>query len=239
MIGFGQQTYVPDDNFEQALINLGYDNVLDDSVLTANINTIDSLTIGGLNISDLTGIEDFTYLTVLYCVDNQLTNLDVTQNNALNILFCSFNNLIGLDVSQNPLLTTLFCDINQITSLDLSNNLQLYQLVCQNNQLTSLDLRNGNNTNFIYCSANNNSNLFCINVDDPAYSNANWPLGNNFDPQQYFSNNCPPSAIQEHTINKELLKVTDLLGRETKPQANTPFIEIYDDGTVEKRIVIE
>jgi Leucine-rich repeat (LRR) protein len=88
MIGFGQQTYVPDDNFEQALINLGYDNVLDDSVLTANINTIDSLTIGGLNISDLTGIEDFTYLTVLYCVDNQLTNLDVTQNNALNILFC-------------------------------------------------------------------------------------------------------------------------------------------------------
>ena len=239
MIGLGQQTYVPDDNFEQALINLGYDNVLDDSVLTANINTIDSLTIGGLNISDLTGIEDFTYLTVLYCVDNQLTNLDVTQNNALNILFCSFNNLIGLDVSQNPLLTTLFCDINQITSLDLSNNLQLYQLVCQNNQLTSLDLRNGNNTNFIYCSANNNSNLFCINVDDPAYSNANWPLGNNFDPQQYFSNNCPPSAIQEHTINKELLKVTDLLGRETKPQANTPFIEIYDDGTVEKRIVIE
>jgi hypothetical protein len=30
-----QKTYVPDDNFEQALINLGYDNILDDSVLTA------------------------------------------------------------------------------------------------------------------------------------------------------------------------------------------------------------
>jgi len=29
-------TYVPDDNFEQALIDLGYDNALDDSVLTAN-----------------------------------------------------------------------------------------------------------------------------------------------------------------------------------------------------------
>ena len=25
MIGFGQFTYVPDDNFEQALITLGYD----------------------------------------------------------------------------------------------------------------------------------------------------------------------------------------------------------------------
>ena len=33
-------TYVPDDNFEQELINLGYDISLDDSVLTSNIDTI-------------------------------------------------------------------------------------------------------------------------------------------------------------------------------------------------------
>ena len=46
------------------------------------------------------------------------------------------------------------------------------------------------------------------------------------------------TSIQEHTTNKELLKVTDLLGRETK-QTNQPLFYIYDDGTVEKRIVIE
>ena len=39
--------------------------------------------------------------------------------------------------------------------------------------------------------------------------------------------------------NRKLQKVVDILGKETKPQTNTPFIEIYDDGTVEKRIVIE
>ena len=38
-------TYVPDDNFEQALIDLGYDDVLNDSVLTANISSITSLDI--------------------------------------------------------------------------------------------------------------------------------------------------------------------------------------------------
>ena len=39
-----QQTYVPDDNFEQALIDLGYDTgVLDDYVPTANINTVTTL----------------------------------------------------------------------------------------------------------------------------------------------------------------------------------------------------
>jgi hypothetical protein len=36
--GLAQNTYVPDNNFDQALIDLGYDDVLDDSVLTANIS---------------------------------------------------------------------------------------------------------------------------------------------------------------------------------------------------------
>jgi uncharacterized membrane protein len=48
----------------------------------------------------------------------------------------------------------------------------------------------------------------------------------------------PATSIQEQTTNKELLKVTDLLGREKK-QTNQPLFYIYDDGTVEKRIVIE
>jgi len=48
----------------------------------------------------------------------------------------------------------------------------------------------------------------------------------------------PSTSVEEHTTNKELLKITDLLGRETK-QTNQPLFYIYDDGTVEKRIVIE
>ena len=39
--------------------------------------------------------------------------------------------------------------------------------------------------------------------------------------------------------NRKLEKVVDILGRETKPQANTPFIEIYDDGSTEKKLIIE
>jgi len=48
------------------------------------------------------------------------------------------------------------------------------------------------------------------------------------------------TELSEITTNKsKLYKITDLLGQETKPKTNTPLIEIYDDGTVEKRIVIE
>ena len=39
--------------------------------------------------------------------------------------------------------------------------------------------------------------------------------------------------------NKTLLKVTDILGRETKGKKNKPLFYIYNDGTVEKKIVIE
>ena len=49
----------------------------------------------------------------------------------------------------------------------------------------------------------------------------------------------PLTSIQEHTTNKELLKVTDLLGRETKGKKNQPLLYLYDNGTVEKRITID
>ena len=39
--------------------------------------------------------------------------------------------------------------------------------------------------------------------------------------------------------NRKLQRTVDILGRETKPQINTPLIEIYDDGTVEKKVIIE
>ena len=53
---FSQFTYVPDDNFEQALINLGVDSVIDDYVYTASIDTVTVLYVNNKNISDLSGI---------------------------------------------------------------------------------------------------------------------------------------------------------------------------------------
>jgi hypothetical protein len=147
--------------------------------------------------------------------------------------------LTSLDLNNNTALTYLHCDNNLLTSLDVSNNTTLTDLRCRSNQLISLDVRNGNNINFTYFFSETNPNLTCINVDDAALSTTIWTVGGeNIDLQHYFSNNCPPTSIKEHTTNKELLKVTDLLGRETK-QTNQPLFYIYDDGTVEKRIVIE
>ena len=48
------------------------------------------------------------------------------------------------------------------------------------------------------------------------------------------------TEIRELTTstNSKLIQITDLLGRETK-KTNQPLLYIYDDGTVEKRIVVE
>ena len=218
-LSFGQTTAIPDVNFEQRLINLGYDNVIDGNVQTANINTVDTLTVNGQNIADLTGIEGFTALTELKCSQNQLTSLDV---------------------SQNILLFHLVCASNQLTSLDVSQNINLGELGCEDNQLISLDIRNGQNSP-IYTENDvelyDNPNLPCIDVDNVSWCTAEWTVAAGcIDPQQYFSNNCSGTGIQEHSTNKKLLRTIDILGRETK---NQPLFYIYDDGTVEKRIVIE
>ena len=67
MIGFGQQTYVPDDNFEQLLENNGMGNGIsnDDSVYTYLIAAETDINVSFEGIADLTGIEGFTNLTTL------------------------------------------------------------------------------------------------------------------------------------------------------------------------------
>ena len=98
LIGLGQQTYVPDDNFEQALINLGYDFALDNNVETTAIDTVNSLYINGLGVSDLTGIEDFTALTELFCYSNQLSSLNLSNNTQLVEVSCGSNQLTYIDL---------------------------------------------------------------------------------------------------------------------------------------------
>jgi len=98
IITFGQKTYVPDDAFEQALINLDLDDIFDDSVYTSAIDTVQVLYLSNAGITELKGIEDFTALTDLFCHDNQLTELDLSNNPNLFELNCRNNLLTRLDV---------------------------------------------------------------------------------------------------------------------------------------------
>lgn len=168
---YAQTTAIPDANFEQKLISLGYDTRSPDGVvLTNNTNAVTYLAVNSSNISDLTGIEDFTVLETFHCASNQITSLDVTQNTALVWLRCYDNQLTSLNVTQNTASTELYCYGNQITRLDVTQNMALTSLVCFNNQLQCLNLKNGNNTSIFQFLFGQNPNLTCIEVDDDVWA---------------------------------------------------------------------
>jgi Leucine-rich repeat (LRR) protein len=148
-------TYVPDDNFEQALIDYGYDIGLNDYVLTSNISEVTSLDVSNQSIADLTGIEDFISLTFLNCGYNPLSSLDMSNNVALTTLICRYNQLKELEISQNTALTALVCISNNLSSLDVSQNISLIYLNCENNDLSSLDVSQNVALAHLQCGSNN------------------------------------------------------------------------------------
>lgn len=195
------ETFVPDDAFEQALIDMGYDFpgtvALDDYVPTSRIRNLRNLDIRNKGISDVTGLEDFENLQFLNCGGNNLVNLDITKNTLLKDLNCSGNLLTGLvisintdltrlnvsnnrfttlEIGANPNLTELNCSFNSLTALDLTQNPSLQSVFCQSNQLISLDANNGNNGNLSNFDLRNNPNLQCVLVDDidASLGYANW-----------------------------------------------------------------
>ncbi len=89
-------------------------------------------------IEDLTGIKLFPQLTGLICKANQLRDLDLSYNIALEYLNCSANQLTSLDLSNNTMLKRFDCSANQLTNLDIHNNTALEWLDCHQNQLNSL-----------------------------------------------------------------------------------------------------
>ncbi len=172
---FGQITNIPDPNFEQALIDRGIDSdgVVNGQVLTSDINTIITLEIFGEEISDLTGIEDFDALEILNCADNQLTQLDLSQNLMLRQLETYYNFFLSsINVTNNANLTYLDCSQNNLTELNLSGNPLLETLFCgnpeydiaQQNFLTNLDF--SNNPSLIFVDASFNSTLNNININN-------------------------------------------------------------------------
>ena len=171
-------TYVPDDNFEQLLIDQGYDDKMNDYVLNSKIKNIIELSAwgcvfsgggascSGVGIKDLTGIENFENLKILNVANNQLNYLDVSHNIYLQRLICYGNNISSLNLSNNTELEYLEIGNyvvlsygNNITSIDLSNNVKLEDIHLNNNKLSNIDLSNNVNLKYLSCRNNNLSSL--------------------------------------------------------------------------------
>ena len=73
----------------------------------------------------------------------------------------------------------------------------------------------------------------CIDVDDFSWADYNWST----DSWTSFSTNCGSTSISQiEKDNKRIIKITDVLGRETSLKKNVILLLMYDDGTIEKKI---
>ncbi|GAA3762539.1 T9SS type A sorting domain-containing protein [Flavobacterium ginsengiterrae] len=157
----GLYTAIPDPRFRLELINLGIDSgYFAGKVPTANISSVKTLDLSSKNITDLTGIEDFTELTSLKCSNNKLSSIDISKNIALTTLDCSSNfKLNFLDVSKNINLKILYCIGLTLRDLNLKNNLKLTELDCRYNALTSLEIPHNPDFTYLNCSDNRLSQI--------------------------------------------------------------------------------
>jgi Leucine-rich repeat (LRR) protein len=196
-VGKAQIVNIPDANFKAKLLQASPSNYIastetpdasgnvttysqidtnnDGEIQVSEALSIKWLNVYESNIANLTGIESFTNLQVLYCFSNQLTSLNVSgltnlqrldcQNNQLTnlnvsgltnlrYLACSNNLLPSLNMSSLTNLQGLNCSYNQLTSLDVSGLTNLLSLDCSYNQLPSLDLSGLTNLLSLECSSN-------------------------------------------------------------------------------------
>jgi Leucine-rich repeat (LRR) protein len=177
------------------------------------------------------------------CSSNQLTSLNTANGISLENLDCSYNKLTSLDLSGNTGLTKLEaqsnliettnaatniklnyfdCSYNQLKTLDVSKNINLTYINCNGNKLLSeLNLKNGNNTKIksTDLSIKITPSLYCLMVDDVAYSNANW--SSSIDAYTTFTD--APCAPAKYTLIPDLNFEKSLI---------TKGIDAIEDGKV-------
>jgi len=87
-----------------------------------------------------------------------------------------------------------------------------------------------------------NSELSCIRIDD--YMSSWSAYDYNISDHRPVGLKLQVNAVVSNTLEmepkgKSLIKVVDVLGRETTPKNNTPLFYMYENGSVEKKIVVE
>lgn len=115
-------TQIPDRNFEQALIDIGYDTeggIPNGLALTSDINIRTTLIVPSQGIQDLTGLEDFTSLEILDVSNNNLNALRL-QNLSLIEIYANNTNVSGSEIFFQNVASGL--PLSNVTTLELTNN---------------------------------------------------------------------------------------------------------------------
>lgn len=147
-----------DINFCNAVIEMlsedGKERNTDDIISVEDwikISVTENLSISNRNIKSLNGIKYFPKLMDITCSNNELTELDFSNNTELNYIDCKNNRLTELNVSACKNLMFLYCNNNLLKNLEIQDNKELLYLYCSDNELTKLNVKENSDLSKLWC----------------------------------------------------------------------------------------
>jgi len=166
-----------------------------------------------------------TYLLVHYNADsillnsaNQTTNILSNGNDVAGLYYSSFDAIVDIIGVFDTSTVNNGWDVDGVVNATKNHTMTRKPDVCGGN-IGNWSLSNGSSA----------PSQWIVGVIDD-FSNLNT-----------HTSDCISSTSIEalEPIKRELVEVRDVLGRKAKYTSNQPLFYIYDDGTVEKRIVVE
>jgi hypothetical protein len=156
-LGFSQQTYMPDDAFEYSVEGFDFNN--DNYVSTASIQVLATVWIPPA-VQDLTGIEDFNNLSIIYISNSSMTTIDLS--NCPNLHFTTINTVGGISVNiiDCQFLTTVILPPNEIRFY-INSCPYLSEVTFQNSNIIRSPTAGSMESAIIY-----NPSLICIDMSN-------------------------------------------------------------------------
>ena len=179
---------IPDPNLKELLLNShSIDSNGDSEIQVSEAAAYDGVLYlfasSGKTITDLTGLEAFTNLAILYLSNVNLTQPVLDFGNHPNLKYLNLNavNVSGIDTSNNPLLKDVWIRYSALTSADFRQNTALTEVRMEYNpKLTSVNIGTLDLNKVQTLLFQNNVTLSCVQVNDVAKANQKFSQWKDF-----------------------------------------------------------
>jgi hypothetical protein len=168
-----------------------------------------------------------------------LTNGDLLGNASYTSSFMNFTANLVVDFTLGP----NYAKIDMVDTSGATMGFFVIENMSNGVKISSIGPNDGNNYTSGYISQINFADLF-VNPNEEGPITFTADISSELGDNVYFIDssiiiNCPSTTIENIGSLKRLVKVVDLLGRESNEENNKILFYLYSDGTVEKRIIIE
>jgi len=186
-------------------------NFLTEIDVTSNV-FLETLDVGDNNLSEIDTRSNPELIVLFIGGNSNILDIDISQNLKLVAFLASGSSLTTVDLSMHPSLQFFGMSDSLLETIDLSNNPELDDILIFNNpNLTEVNIQNGQNFFIKAMFTFNCPKLFCIQVDDPVFSNNEScglpvaPIGWCKDDQTDYSKNCNLSTTLETNDNSTII----------------------------------